>query len=74
MKLNIKETILTTEQIETYIKENIELYPDTKEYAKLFHLDYLNNYLSLDKMSQDYYISHNEATNWLNIGRYLNNY
>lgn len=71
--LNIKKEMLATpSEFETYIKENIGLYPDTKEYAKSFHLDYLNNYLTLDRMCEDYYMSITEATNWLNIGRYLN--
>ena len=71
--LNIKKEILATpSEFETYIKENIDLYPDIKEYAKLFHLDYMNNYLTLDRICEDYYIGHAEATNLLNIGRYLN--
>ena len=54
----------------TMIKEDNK---QSIEYAELFRLDYINNYLTLDRMCEDYYMSIHEANNWLNIGRYINN-
>lgn len=59
-------------------EEAISLIPELKkdnmviECAKSFYLDYMNNYITLDRMCEDYYMSINEANNWLNIGRELN--
>ena len=69
MKQTIKTEMTKTEALK-YMET---LSNEAKEYAKLFYLDYINNYLTLDRMCEDYYISVNEANNWYIIGKELSN-
>lgn len=55
------------------VKENIV-------YAELFYLDYVNNYLSVDAMIEDYYMTDTElktanelANQSIKVGRLVNN-
>ena len=46
---------------------------DSIEYAELFYLDYVNNYLSVDRMCEDYYISIELSNQLIRVGRMINN-
>jgi len=66
MTLNNKQL---NETIEAVISK---LTKDEQEYCKLFHLDYMNNYLTLDRMLEDYNLSVKQGNYYLQLGRYLN--
>ncbi len=46
---------------------------DSIEYTELFYLDYVNNYLSVDRMCEDYYISIELSNQLIRVGRMINN-
>jgi|WetSurMetagenome_2_1015567.scaffolds.fasta_scaffold585408_2 hypothetical protein len=70
---NIKETIFTVKEAEQYLKDRKNPYPQTEDYAELFYIDYINNFLTIKQMSEAYYMSRTEATNWIKIGKIINN-
>jgi hypothetical protein len=39
--------------------------------AKTFYLDYLNNYLTISRIAEDYNINYIRASRLLNLGRHL---
>jgi len=61
--------LLRDNQIKEIVKTMTE---DEKKYCKLFHLDYMNNYLTLDTMLEDYNLTVKQGNYYLMVGRYLN--
>ena len=59
--------------ITNIFKANEEGVNDSIEYAELFYLDYVNNYLCVDRMYEDYYISIELTNQLIRVGRMINN-
>ena len=59
--------------ITNIFKANEEEVNDSIEYAELFYLDYVNNYLSVDRMCEDYYITIELTNQLIRVGRMINN-
>lgn len=77
LKLTNRQLILSIANVLNVDKEEVK---DNIEYAELFYLDYVNNYLSVDAMIEDYYITDtdlktaSELTNqFIKVGRLVNN-
>ena len=70
--LNIKDKIFTTTEAQQYLKDTKDSHPETKCYSQLFYLDFVNNFLTIKEMSEVYYMSKTEATNWITVGRLTN--
>ena len=54
LKLTNRQLILSIANVLNVDKEEVK---ENIEYAELFYLDYTNNYLSVDAMIEDYYIT-----------------
>ena len=70
--LNIKEKIFTFEEINLYLKDINNPYPQTEDFGVLFYLDFINNFLTIKEMGEAYYMSKIEALNWFRIGKFIN--
>lgn len=49
-----------------------ELVKSQFEFLELFYIDYVNNYISVTRISNDYCLSNTVASQYINIGRLIN--
>lgn len=77
LKLTNRQLILSIANVLNVDKEEVK---ENIEYTELFYLDYVNNYLSVDAMIEDYYITDTElktaselANQFIKVGRLANN-
>jgi len=76
---NTDIALLVAEKIKDSFKPNdafnspIDMVLDSMDYAELFYIDYINNYLTADRMCEDYYISIELCNEIIELGRLVNN-
>ena len=77
LKLTNRQLILSIANVLNVDKEEVR---ENIEYTELFYLDYVNNYLSVDAMIEDYYITDTYlktaselANQFIKVGRLINN-
>lgn len=77
LKLTNRQLILSIANVLNVDKEEVK---ENIVYAELFYLDYVNNYLSVDAMIEDYYMTDTElktanelANQSIKVGRLVNN-
>ena len=80
MKLTIKFIDSSLKYGVYHNKKNIAILFDSREdaikwssKAEEFYIKYINDYLTIDRIAEDYNISNTLAENIINIGKYINN-